>query len=173
MFTSKENYMKFGKIKMQSLKPSAKLKVDATSVSVKIICDDVVYTAVVTDKRCELLHKYRFLTPDISFLCEYKTKTMITKHVKAILEDAFANSVKLENEIKGLKGLLPYMGEWGFKRGGVKRCNKIADEGLADHCTSIDNWLCYTMRGQGPKGSDICYYRHMLYSNVVYQTYAY
>lgn len=168
-----ENYMKFGKIKMQSLKPSAKVKVEMTSVSIKIICDGVIYSTVVTDERCELLHKHHFLVPDLSVLCKHKSKTIITKHVKAILEDAFANSVKLENDIKGLKDLLPRMGEWGFKRGGVKQCKKIVDEGLADRCETINNWLCYSMRGQGPKGATLCYYRHMLYGNVVYQTYTY
>ena len=168
-----ENYMKFGKIKMQSLKSSTKVKVDATSVSIRIICDGVIYSTVVTDKRCELLHKHRFLVPDFSLLCKYKSKTIITKHVKAILEDAFTNSVKLENDIKGLKDLLPRMGEWGFKRGGINRCKKIIDEGLADRCGTINNWLCYSMRGQGPKGTTLCYYRHILYSNVVYQTYTY
>ena len=173
MTTSMENYMKFGKIKMQSLKPSAKVKVDPTCVTIKIIADGVIYTTTITDKRCELLNKYRFLVPDISFLCGYKTKTMITKYLKIVFEDAFNNSVKLENDIKGLKNLLPRMGEWGFKRGGVKQCKKIVDEGLADRCETINNWLCYSMRGQGPKGTTLCYYRHMLYGNVVYQSYTY
>lgn len=165
--------MKFGKIKMQSLKSSTSVKVDPTCVSVKIIADGVIYTTTISDKRCELLNKYRFLVPDISVLCGYKTKTMITKYLKIVFEDAFSNSVKLENDIKGLKNLLPYMGEWGFKRGGVKKCKKIVDEGLANHCVTIDNWLCYSMRGQGPKGATLCYYRHMLYGNIVYQTYVY
>lgn len=165
--------MKFGKIKMQSLKPTAMVKTDATSVSIKLICDGVIYSTIVTDKRCELLHKYRFLIPDMSFLCQYKTKTMITKHVKAILEDAFANSVKLEDDIQRLKDLLPRMGEWGFKRGGIKKCKKIIDEGLAVRCETINNWLCYSMRGEGPKGTTLCCYRHVLYGNVVYQTYVY
>ncbi len=165
--------MKFGKIKMQSLKSSTSVKVDPTCVSVKIIADGVIYTTTISDKRCELLNKYRFLVPDISVLCGYKTKTMITKYLKIVFEDAFSNSVKLENDIKGLKNLLPYMGEWGFKRGGVKKCKKIADEDLANHCVTIDNWLCYSMRGQGPKGATLCYYRHMLYGNIVYQTYVY
>lgn len=168
-----ENYMKFGKIKMQSLKPTAMVKTNMTSVSIKLICDGVIYSTVVTDKRCELLHKYHFLVPDLSVLCKHKSKTIITKHVKAILEDAFANSVKLENDIKGLKDLLHRMGEWGFKRGGVKKCKKIADEGLANYCETIDNWLCYSLKGQGPKGSTLCYYRHVLYGNVVYQSYVY
>ena len=133
--------MKFGKIKMQSLKPSTTVKTDATSVSIKLICDGVIYSTVVTDKRCELLHKHHFLVPDLSVLCKYKSKTIITKHVKAILEDAFTNSVKLENDIKWLKNMLHRMGEWGFKRGGVKKCKKIADEGLANHCETIDNFV--------------------------------
>ena len=73
--------------------------------------------------------------------------------------------------LKGLKDLLPRMGEWGFKRGGVKKCKKIVDEGLADRCETINNWLCYSMRGQEPKGVTLCYYQHMLHGNVVYQTY--
>lgn len=158
---------------MQSLKPCATVKVEPTCVTVKIIADGVIYNTTITDKRCELLHKYRFLVPDISFLCEYKTKTMITKYLKIVFEDAFNNSVKLENDIKGLKNLLPYMGEWGFKRGGVKHCKLIVDNGHADHCTTVDNWLCYLLKGHGPKGANLCYYRHTLYGNVVYQTYTY
>lgn len=165
--------MKFGKIKMQSLKPTATVKVDATAVTIKIIADGVVYSTTLTDKRCELLHKYRFLVPNLSFLCQYKTKTIITKHLKIIFEDVFNNANKLENDIKGLKNMLPYMGEWGFKRGSINRCKLIVDGGHADHSETVDNWVCYVMRGHGPKGANVCYYRHVLYSNVVYQTYTY
>ena len=165
--------MKFGKIKMRSLKPTATVKVGSTCVTIKIIADGVIYSTTISDKRCELLNKYRVLVPDLSVLCKYKSKTIITKHVKAILEDAFANSVKLENDIKGLKDLLPYMGEWGFKRGSVNRCKLIVDNGHADHSETVDNWVCYVMKGHGPKGTNLCYYRHVLYSNIVYQTYAY